>query len=281
MPPNTSRSTEAARPEHHDVPADDTRIGPLISALLRYALGFLVVMLFSIPYIFVVLLLLPWRKARIKMGNRYGKIIGPTVTRITGTRPTIHNKERLEGQKPAIYVTNHSSELDPFLAMWMCPMGGCGIAKKSIGRVPFFGWAYRLSGHLLIDRSNREKAIASMSEVSDIVRQHKLSIWIWPEGTRARDGRLLPFKKGFAHLAISTGLPIVPVVTHNAHKRWPSRSLRMYPGPLEVDVLPSIDTSNWSTDTLEEHIRQVRQVFIDTLDPSQHPDNLAPAPAGK
>ncbi|MEL6347546.1 MAG: lysophospholipid acyltransferase family protein [Myxococcota bacterium] len=252
----------------------------LISAM-RYVVGFLGIALFSVPYILVVLMLMPWRKERIKMGNRYGKVIGPFIARVTGTRTVIHNAERLEGHKPAIYITNHSSELDPFIAMWLCPMGGCGIAKKSIGQVPFFGWAYRLSGHLLIDRSNREKAIASLSEVAEIVRQNNLSIWLWPEGTRSRDGRLLPFKKGFAHMAISTGLPIVPVVAHQAHHRWPARSLQMYPGRLDIDVLPSIDTSHWRVESLEEHIRQVRQVFIDALDPSQRPDNLPAAAPGK
>ena len=201
--------------------------GPIrrVISALRLIAGFVFMMLFSVPYIAVTVLLLPWRQLRIRMGNIYGKVVGPTLTRIAGTRTRIRHRERLEGQKPAIYVTNHSSELDPFIAMWLCPMGGCGIAKKSVGNVPFFGWAYRLSGHLLIDRSDREKAIASMVEVGEVVKRHRLSIWLWPEGTRSRDGRLLPFKKGFAHLAIATGLPIVPVVAHNAHHRWPSRAL--------------------------------------------------------
>lgn len=246
-----------------------------MTSAARFALGFLIVMLFSVPYIFVVALLLPWRKLRIRCGNIYGKIIGPVMTRITGTRAIIRNAERLEGLKPAIYITNHSSELDPFLAMWLCPMGGCGIAKKEIARVPFFGWAYWLSGHLLLDRSNREKAIASMAEVGEVVRRNGLSIWIWPEGTRSSDGRLLPFKKGFAHLAMATGLPVVPVVAHRAHHRWPTRSLAMYPGPLEIDVLPAVDTTDWRPETIEDHVSQVRQIFIDALQPDQRPQNLS------
>lgn len=246
-----------------------------LSSAARFALGFVIIMAFSVPYILVVALLLPWRKLRIQCGNIYGKIIGPTITRVTGTRASIRNAERLEGLKPAIYVTNHSSELDPFIAMWLCPMGGCGIAKKEIARVPFFGWAYWLSGHLLIDRSNREKAIASMAEVGEEVRRRSLSIWIWPEGTRSGDGRLLPFKKGFAHMAIATGLPVVPVIAHRAHHRWPARTLAMFPGTLDIDVLPAVDTTGWRTETIEEHVSQVRQVFIDALQPDQRPQNLS------
>jgi 1-acyl-sn-glycerol-3-phosphate acyltransferase len=246
----------------------------LISAF-RLTVGFLLLSLFSVPYLLIVVVLLPWRRLRIQCGNLYGKVMGPTLTRLTGTRAEIRNSAALESQKPAIYVTNHTSELDPFLAMWLCPMGGCGIAKKEVARVPFFGWAYWLSGHLLIDRSNREKAIASMAEVSEVVRRYGLSIWIWPEGTRSTDGRLLPFKKGFAHLALATGLPIVPVVAHNAHHRWPARKLKMLPGRLQIDVLPAIDTSGWSVETLEDHVGQIRQVFIDALQPEQRPQNLS------
>ena len=245
-----------------------------LMSVLRLALGFSFLALFSVPYIVIVALFLPSRRLRIKCGNLYGKIVGPTLTRIAGTRTTITNRARINDQKPAIYITNHSSELDPLLAMWLCPMGGCGIAKKEIARVPFFGWAYWLSGHLLIDRSNREKAIASMSEVGEVVRRNGLSIWIWPEGTRSADGRLLPFKKGFAHLALATGLPIVPIVAHHAHHRWPSRTVLMHPGKLQIDVLPAIPTTSWSSETLEEHIEQVRQVFIQTLHPDQRPNNI-------
>ena len=250
-----------------------------ISTLIRWTLGFSFVIAFSVPYVLLILLMLPWRGLRIRMGNVYGKIVGPTLTRITGTRATIHNRALINEQKPAIYVTNHSSELDPFIAMWLCPMGGCGIAKKEIARVPFFGWAYKLSGHLLIDRSNREKAIASMKEIASLVKLHDLSIWIWPEGTRSRDGRLQPLKKGFVHLAIATGLPIVPIIMHDAHKRWPGRSLRMYPGKLNIDVLPAIDTTGWSAQTMEEHLAEVHGIFADALDPHQQP--LAEEPARK
>lgn len=247
-----------------------------ISTLARWLLGFSCIALFSAPYVIVVLLLLPWRGLRIRCGNIYGKIIGPAMTRIAGTQANINNRQLINSQKPAIYVTNHSSELDPFVAMWLCPLGGCGIAKKAVGQIPFFGWAYRLSGHLLIDRSNRDKAIASMKEIAGLVKAHDLSIWIWPEGTRSRDGRLQPLKKGFVHLAIATGLPIVPIVMHDAHKRWPGRSLRMYPGRLDIDVLPEVSTEGWSTDRMAEHIAEIHGIFADAL-----ADHQKPAPSAE
>ena len=75
----------------------------------------------------------------------------------------MRHRERLEASSPAIYITNHTATLDVLIAMWLCRVGGCGIAKKEIARIPFFGWAYWLSGHLLIDRGDREGAIAALA----------------------------------------------------------------------------------------------------------------------
>jgi 1-acyl-sn-glycerol-3-phosphate acyltransferase len=237
----------------------------------RIAASFAVVSSAAVVYLSLSLLLLPWRPLRIRIGNVYGKAVGPLVTRILGVRTRVRHRERLAESRPAIYVTNHTSALDAFIAMWLCPMGGCGIAKKEIASIPFFGWAYRLSGHLLIDRGDRKGAIAALEATAEVVRRHRLSIWILPEGTRSRDGRLLPFRKGFAHLAIATGFPVVPVVLHGAHERLPDRSFRLMPGALEVEVMKLIDTRNWKRETVDEHVEQVHEIVRRALRPAQRP----------
>jgi 1-acyl-sn-glycerol-3-phosphate acyltransferase len=244
--------------------------GP-IGSWLRLILGFLVIATAALVLLIVDLVLLPWRGLRIRAGNLYGKIVGPIVVRLAGTKVKVAHPERLHG--PAIYVSNHASALDIFVAMWVAPVGGCGVAKKEIARVPFFGWAYKLSGHLLLDRANRDNAIQALRSIADVVRKHGLSVWIWPEGTRSRDGRLLPFKKGFVHLAAATGLPIVPVVVHGAHERWPGRSTRLVPGVLEVEVLEPVRTDGWDPDKADEHVEEVRGLFLEHLRPTQQPAN--------
>ncbi|MEC7983558.1 MAG: lysophospholipid acyltransferase family protein, partial [Myxococcota bacterium] len=232
-------------------------------------LGFIVLGITGIPYCILLLFLLPVRSVRIKLGNYYGHAVGPILIALTGTKMHVKNKERLDPTRPAIYITNHSSNLDPLIAISICPIGGCGISKKQLVYTPFFGLVYLLSGHLLIDRSNRSKAIKSMNRIADIVQKHNLSLWIWPEGTRSRDGRLLPFKKGFVHLALATKLPIVPIITHDGHKRWPARKLDIHPGKLPVEVLSPIDTSAWTLETLDEHLRMVQDICNEALSPEQ------------
>ena len=203
------------------------------------------------------------------MGNFYGKVVGPTVLWAIGMRATVLHRERVNDNYPAIYLSNHTSQLDPLIAIWICPFGGCGVAKKEIANVPFFGWVYRLSGHLLIDRSSPAKAISSMQELARLVEALKLGVWIWPEGTRSLDGRLLPLKKGFAHMAIKTKLPIVPVVVRNAQYRWPSKTILLYPGRYEIEVLPRVETDDWSVETLDQHIARIEQIYNENLPSEQ------------
>ena len=243
---------------------ESKKIGPL-SFLLRFVLGFTWLTLWSTVCMTLMILALPFRTLRIRIGNFCGKMIGPFITRIVGTRLINPDSQKLKNSGPAIYVTNHTSALDIFISMAICPYGGCGIGKKEVVRIPFFGWAYWLSGHLLIDRGNREKAVASMNKLSKFVNDKKLNIWIWPEGTRSMDGKLIPFKKGFVHLALATGLPIIPVIFHGAHKRWPAKTMQFYPGEVRVEVLNPIDTKDWNKDNIEAHVNQVKSVMSEAL----------------
>jgi len=240
------------------------KIGP-ISFLLRFVLGFTWLTLWSTVCMTLMILALPFRTLRIRIGNFCGKMIGPFITRIVGTKLINPDSQKLKNSGPAIYVTNHTSALDIFISMAICPYGGCGIGKKEVVRIPFFGWAYWLSGHLLIDRGNREKAVASMNKLSKFVNDKKLSIWIWPEGTRSMDGKLIPFKKGFVHLALATGLPIIPVIFHGAHKRWPAKTMKFYPGEVRVEVLDPIKTDDWTKETIDKHIEEVKGLMSEAL----------------
>jgi len=208
--------------------------------------------------------LLPWRLVRIRLGSRFGRPMGRAVLWIAGVR-LVGDWAHLATREPALYVTNHASNADPWMAMVVCPTGGCGVAKREIARIPFFGWAYVLSGHLLLDRSSSASAIQSMKELAALVREHGLSVWLWPEGTQSNDGGLLPFKRGFVHLAIAAGLPVVPVLFHDAHVRWPARSMRLVPGDVRVEILDAVDTSSWRAETAAEHAEAVRSVMAGHL----------------
>jgi 1-acyl-sn-glycerol-3-phosphate acyltransferase len=221
-------------------------------------------MVFLIPFI-------PFRQTRIRIGNFYGTVVGNGVVWFSGSRVIVNRYDEIVSQGPAIYIANHVTPLDVFTGIWMSPPGCCGIAKKEIIYYPFFGQMYWLAGHLRIDRSSRERAVASLQALGPFVMKHGLSIWIWPEGHRSRTGRLMPFKKGVAHLAIATGLPIVPIVIHGAHRAWDNGGLRLRATTMRIDFHDRVDTSDWQTERIEDHLRELEQVYVDALADDQKP----------
>ena len=246
-------------------------------SLLRLGIGLVYMAIAVLIFAALCTILLPWRSARIRVCNIFGHITGRFILWLAGA--TVHGADlaKLQAVYPAIYVSNHTSALDIFLGIWLGPVGVCGVAKKEVVWYPFFGQLYALSGHLLIDRQNRENAIAALKRAAEDVKRYHLAIWMWPEGTRARDGRLQPFKKGFAHLALATGLPVVPIVVSGAHRAWQKNSMHIHPTDIRVQVMDPIPTTGWSNETLERNIEEVHAVFASALPPDQLPEVKIPA----
>ncbi|RYV04226.1 1-acyl-sn-glycerol-3-phosphate acyltransferase [Shewanella sp. OPT22] len=125
---------------------------------------------------------------------------------------------------PNVYVANHQNNYDIFTHTAVVPKGTVSIGKKSLAWIPFFGQLYWLSGNILIDRKNRHSAVSTMAKAAEKVRDEKLSVWVFPEGTRSRGRGLLPLKSGAFHTAIASGAPVVPVVASSQNdiklNRW-------------------------------------------------------------
>jgi lysophosphatidate acyltransferase len=110
-----------------------------------------------------------------------------------------------------------------------------------------------------------------MRKIGDLARAHGHSIMIWPEGTRSRDGRMLPFKKGIVHLAVATGLPIVPIAIAGAHRSWEAKSMRLARVPIDITVLPAVDTSSWTIEDADALAASLQQPFLAALPADQLP----------
>lgn len=236
----------------------------LKSSVPRYAAGFGLIAAVSTVGMPLALTLLPSRVARIKLTNFLGHVTGRAITYLAGAKPEIKNRERISDAFPAIYVMNHTSTLDLFLSIWLCPSGGCGVTKKEVERIPFLGQLYKLSGHLMLDRGDRAQSVGALTEVAELMKKHRLGCWILPEGTRSHEGTLKPFKSGFVHLAIATKLPVVPVVVHGANRIWPKKG-GLHAGALPIEVLEPIDTTGWRAETSREHAHHVHTLMANAL----------------
>ncbi len=221
----------------------------------------------ALVFCVVALFLLPWRGVRLSLASKYAKWIAPICLRICAIDLTVDHLERSTEGPPCIFTLNHASALDAFLVMAAFPPRGCGVGKKEVLWLPFFGQAYWLAGMILIDRATPERARAAVNQLSTVVHGLGLSPVIAPEGTRSSDGTLGPFKKGVVHMAVATRLPIRPYVIHHAWRRMPAREFRITPGPLRCEVLEDIPTDDWSLETMDAHLATIRAAYEGALEP--------------
>lgn len=245
-----------------------------IMSALRIFAG-LVALAVLVPVALAFLIpLLPWRWKRLRMANRFGTLLGASIMFLSGCKLTFVNRESIGPHQQFLYAGNHTSIYDVFISIWMAPLGTVGVAKKQIIYYPFFGLAWLLSGNLSIDRSDPKRAKASLNEMAELMMKNNLSVWMWPEGKRSSDGRIQPFKKGIGHLALRTGLPIVPVVIENGHRAWKKGTLILKAVPIKITFLPPVETKHWTEEKLDEHLEELRGAFIPALPEDMRPRAL-------
>ena len=181
------------------------------------------------------------------------------ILRTTGVRVEITGLDRLVPGRTYVFVANHQSIYDIPILFWALPYQLRIIAKESLGRFPFLGWHLRRTGHMLVDRKRPDRT-AIFSWASRLTSQG-LSLIVFPEGTRSRDGRVARFKGGSFYLALEAGLPVVPLsVTGSRHVMLKGR-LATYPGHVRLVVHEPIDTSELGGTDPKLFAERVRQAI--------------------
>jgi 1-acyl-sn-glycerol-3-phosphate acyltransferase len=164
--------------------------------------------------------------------------------------------------KPYIFAMNHQSLFDIVAAFVAIPVNIRFIAKKTLRWIPFLGWYMSATGMVFIDRHNRRDALASLDEACQKIRGGS-SILVYPEGTRSRDGLLLPFKKGAFILAIQAGVPIVPVAIEGCQSLLERDSLRIQGGRVHIIIGQPIPTVGLTVGDRDALMLRVRHAMID------------------
>ncbi len=165
-----------------------------------------------------------------------------------GVTVTVEGTEHLSQTEAQVIVANHQSWFDILALFYVLPVELRFVAKKELFAIPFFGWALRALGHVRLDRGNLQAAIKAYEVASGYIREQRLSVLVFPEGTRSRTGRLQPFKAGPFVLAIQSGAPIVPVYVAGTFGILPKGSIRVRPADVRVLVGPPIPTAGLTLD---------------------------------
>jgi 1-acyl-sn-glycerol-3-phosphate acyltransferase len=180
--------------------------------------------------------------------------------RAAGIRVVIEGAENIPRGESCIFLSNHVSNLDPPILLPAIP-GMCSVfLKKSLMKIPLVGIAMRMAKYVPVSRGHsRAEAEQSVAIAGDALRSG-VHIFIFPEGTRSTDGRLLPFKKGAFFLAADTNAPMVPIIIQGTAQMMHKGSLKVIPGVATVRFLPALRPQNFATrEALMETVRHQMQ----------------------
>lgn len=184
----------------------------------------------------VAVVALPWTMVShdILPLYRWGMWVVRAGLRMAGIRVEAIWQVPLDPSRRYIFLSNHVSNLDGPVLIPLLPLPVAAFLKRSLMKIPILGWAMRMANYIPVDRDGRvESAVESMETATRVLASgtHVLS---FVEGTRSRDGRLQPFKKGPFYLAMHSGAPVVPVSISGTAGMLKKGSFRIFPGVARV-----------------------------------------------
>ena len=182
----------------------------------------------------------------------------------SGVHLNVIGAENLTAERPAVFIFNHRNQADPVISGALVRDNWVSVGKKELASDPIMGTLGKLLDTAFIDRDDAAAAVETLHEVEERAKKG-LSVVMAPEGTRLDTTSVGPFKKGAFRIAMTVGIPIVPIVIRNAEMVAARDSMTMNPGTVDVAVFPPISVRDWTLDTLPDRIAEVRQLYLDTL----------------
>lgn len=204
---------------------------------------------------FLLLLIAFFRPFSYKNGILFCRWLSPMALFLLGIKIEFRNVEKATSHQPCIFIGNHQHLIDLFAYSYTLSDRTITLGKQSIRWIPIFGWLYWLSGQVLIDRSNNERAVATLLKAKERLERERLSLFIFPEGTRSRGRPLGPFKKGAFHMALSTKFNLVPVVATD-YFRFLNLG-KLHSGTIVMEALDPISIEGKTADQIMAESREI------------------------
>lgn len=196
-----------------------------------------------------------WLTARKDPNKTYvGRWLRDMAVLCTRLHPMWHFSYSTDMQEPpeggAVFVSNHCSQADIFLLSHL-PWEMKWLAKEELFQKPFFGPMLHMSGDIPLKRGDRRAGVAALEACAEYL-ERGMSVMIFPEGTRSRDGNLKPFKDGAFKLAIETQKPIVPIAVRGTTEALPKHEWKFGDTHAHASVGQAISTEGMTLDDLED-----------------------------
>jgi 1-acyl-sn-glycerol-3-phosphate acyltransferase len=202
----------------------------------------------------------------VNLNHYFARVFSWGVLRISGVRTEIEGTEHLLAHQPCIYVANHQSGMDMATFGKIYPKRTVVVGKKELLYIPFFGLFFKAAGNIVINREKRVSAISGLAAAVEQIKARRVSIWIFPEGTRnVSSDPMMPFKRGAFYMAIEAQVPIVPIVSSSLDQlvNWRAKIMRC--GTVTVRVLPPISTQGLTSADVGRLSEQTRARMIEAL----------------
>lgn len=182
---------------------------------------------------------------------------------ITGVRVKITGLENIDRKAVYVFASNHSSQIDITALQWGVPNRLSMIFKKELAKIPFFGWQLYLGPYVVVDRKDPQAAMKSLEKAKNMMNKKKISVLVFPEGTRSKTGEIQQFKRGAFYLAAHSGYPIVPITINGTEKIMPKGTFKLKRGTVYLHFDKPIRTDNIKTKQDELALMEkVREIMI-------------------
>lgn len=232
----------------------------MISAIITSTKLFLLVVVTILLAILALIAALIEPKGRLY--NFISKVWSNTILWISGVKVELIGKEHLQADESYVYVSNHVSNFDIPVVLKAIPGQLRLIFKKELAKIPIFGWQLKLGPYILIDRQNPGKAMQSLNQAIEKIKQG-VSVLLFAEGTRSKDGSIQSFKRGAFTLATRSGKKIVPVTIKGTYEILPKKKFNLRSGKVKLIIDKPIE-HNGNTDKISEVslMNEVRDIIV-------------------
>jgi 1-acyl-sn-glycerol-3-phosphate acyltransferase len=190
--------------------------------------------------------------------HRFAGCWGRVALLACGVKVRVEGLEHVKGEGPYIFMSNHQGSFDIFSLMAHLPFQFKWLAKKEIFSIPILGWAMTAAGYISIDREGTRETVEAMNKAARKIHDG-MSVLVFPEGSRSRDGSIQPFKKGGFSLAIKAKVPVVPMAISGSREVMPPEGLAAASGEIRIRIDTPIATETYSVkerEILKEKVRE-------------------------
>lgn len=183
----------------------------------------------------------------------------------SGIRVRVEGMEHIHPNGSYVFASNHLSFMDTPVIMANLPMKFRFLAKTGLFKIPLLGTHLGQAGHIPVHRGDPRASIKTMQRAAEVIRDRGISILVFPEGGRSRDGVLKPFKEGGAYIAIRAGVPLVPIALIGTERVLPFGSGTPHSGAVTLRVLAPIETASLTLKDRHEVTDRARELIAGAL----------------